>query len=131
MKYFWGNNDQSTDSSALKIRTAKAALQGSDEVLHLTANKARARNLTNIRDMILAPLQEHNGYRKYENFATNKPAAGEVKHDKLSTYEKEVKPAGSIEDFHNEWHVVIGGSAGHMGTTSIASFDPMFWLHHA
>ena len=38
---------------------------------------------------------------------------------------------GSIEDIHNAVHVFCGGNGGHMGSTAIAGFDPIFWLHHA
>lgn len=37
---------------------------------------------------------------------------------------------GSFEDFHNAIHSYVGGR-GHMGNPGIASFDPIFWLHHA
>ncbi|OTB03798.1 hypothetical protein M426DRAFT_12300 [Hypoxylon sp. CI-4A] len=40
---------------------------------------------------------------------------------------------GSIEDIHNTLHNLSGGSNGYMGhmtNPAIASFDPIFWLHH-
>ncbi|KAH7178750.1 common central domain of tyrosinase-domain-containing protein [Fusarium sp. MPI-SDFR-AT-0072] len=46
---------------------------------------------------------------------------------------------GSIEAFHNAYHVYIGGFAGkpsdqvrggHMGSVPVAGFDPIFWIHH-
>ena len=43
--------------------------------------------------------------------------------------------ASQCEAIHNGIHVTIGagrnGGRGHMGTTTAAAFDPIFWLHHA
>lgn len=36
----------------------------------------------------------------------------------------------SVESIHNEIHVNIGGSQGHMSLLDYSSFDPLFWLHH-
>jgi tyrosinase len=36
----------------------------------------------------------------------------------------------SIESIHNQMHL-LGGNNGHMGVVDYASFDPIFWLHHA
>ncbi|KZV94400.1 Di-copper centre-containing protein [Exidia glandulosa HHB12029] len=36
----------------------------------------------------------------------------------------------SLEAVHNSIHIIIGG-AGHLGQNDFASFDPVFWLHHA
>ncbi|EPE28797.1 Di-copper centre-containing [Glarea lozoyensis ATCC 20868] len=35
----------------------------------------------------------------------------------------------SVEDIHNNVHGHVGGT-GHMGNVGVASFDPIFWLHH-
>ncbi len=44
---------------------------------------------------------------------------------------------GSFEDFthqlenlHNNVHMWVGGSKGHMGDIQFAAFDPIFWAHH-
>ncbi|KAG9237189.1 putative tyrosinase [Amylocarpus encephaloides] len=36
----------------------------------------------------------------------------------------------SLEDLHNSIHGHAGGN-GHMGQVGVASFDPIFWMHHA
>lgn len=36
----------------------------------------------------------------------------------------------SIENMHNAIHSFVGGN-GHMAIIPFASFDPIFWLHHA
>jgi len=40
--------------------------------------------------------------------------------------------ASQLEGIHNSIHTTIGGSnpLGHMSTTTVAAFDPIFWLHH-
>ena len=35
---------------------------------------------------------------------------------------------GSLEDIHNAVHTLTGGSGGHMSSTDVAAFDPVFWL---
>lgn len=37
----------------------------------------------------------------------------------------------SLESLHNVVHVWVGGAGGHMSVIPYASFDPIFWLHHA
>lgn len=37
---------------------------------------------------------------------------------------------GSLENLHNTYHISIGGIQGHMADTSVAAFDPVFWIHH-
>ena len=36
---------------------------------------------------------------------------------------------GSLEDCHKTLHNYSGGE-GHMSSTEISAFDPVFWLHH-
>ncbi len=36
-----------------------------------------------------------------------------------------------LEQYHNNVHVWVGGENGHMGDIPFASFDPIFWAHHA
>ena len=36
---------------------------------------------------------------------------------------------GNIENVHNNIHIKF--APGHMTPTSVAAFDPIFWLHHA
>ncbi|KAF8418718.1 hypothetical protein EV426DRAFT_678991 [Tirmania nivea] len=40
--------------------------------------------------------------------------------------------ASQLEGIHNQIHTNIGGTnpLGHMSVTNVASFDPIFWLHH-
>ena len=40
--------------------------------------------------------------------------------------------ASQLEGIHNQVHTNVGGSnpLGHMSVTNVASFDPIFWLHH-
>ncbi|KAH8432716.1 tyrosinase [Aspergillus melleus] len=58
--------------------------------------------------------------------------------------EENAKEANSVESVHNNVHNFVGGSsfirpdgnnihlwgAGHMSSTTVAAFDPIFWLHH-
>jgi tyrosinase len=37
----------------------------------------------------------------------------------------------SIEDVHNNIHMLCGGNNGHMDELDYAAYDPVFWLHHA
>ncbi|KAL8787253.1 MAG: hypothetical protein Q9195_007863 [Heterodermia aff. obscurata] len=60
-------------------------------------------------DMLFDPV-----YANFESFATNTNTTG---------------PSGSLEDFHNTYHWIIGGT-GQMGDPTIAAFDPVFWIHH-
>ena len=36
-----------------------------------------------------------------------------------------------LEQLHNNVHVWVGGSNGHMSDIPFAAFDPIFWAHHA
>ncbi len=37
---------------------------------------------------------------------------------------------GQLEELHNNVHVWVGGSKGHMSDIPFAAFDPIFWAHH-
>ncbi|KAJ1326981.1 tyrosinase [Microdochium nivale] len=70
-------------------------------------------------------------YRNFRTFSTN----AVVLDAKEQPEEKLGKASGSIEDFHNKYHVTIGGlsgtdPAGHMTFIETAAFDPIFWMHH-
>ena len=44
-----------------------------------------------------------------------------------------VEDYASLEAVHNTVHVIIGGPSptrGHMSLTTVAGFDPYFWMHH-
>ena len=60
-------------------------------------------------NMLLDPV-----YANFESFAANTHTRG---------------PQGSLENTHNTYHWIIGDT-GHMGDTTIAAFDPVFWIHH-
>lgn len=63
-------------------------------------------------------------YRNYRTFATN-AILSKAPDNVLEN------ASGSIEDFHGQYHGIIGGyGAGHMGHISLAAFDPIFWMHH-
>lgn len=36
----------------------------------------------------------------------------------------------NIEFIHNNIHYWVGGNGGHMAQIPVATFDPLFWLHH-
>lgn len=36
----------------------------------------------------------------------------------------------SFESVHDEIHSTVGGNQGHMSYLDVASFDPLFWIHH-
>lgn len=36
----------------------------------------------------------------------------------------------NIEFIHNNIHYWAGGNGGHMSQIPVATFDPIFWLHH-
>ncbi|KAI9692221.1 MAG: hypothetical protein M1822_006451 [Bathelium mastoideum] len=89
--------------------------QGDNQKLQDTLNEHRACLLTTMKYMLLDE-NATSGYAKYRYFASRK-------------YHPGSRCYGSLEDFHNSMHDFIG-SEGHMGTTSIAAFDPVFWMHH-
>jgi hypothetical protein len=63
---------------------------------------------------------------EYSTFATT----GTVASDKEKE-DKEVTDNLNIEYIHNMVHGWVGGElGGHMSQIPVASFDPLFWLHH-
>lgn len=40
-------------------------------------------------------------------------------------------PYENIEILHNAIHTAVGGKDSHIKETSLAAFDPLFYLHHA
>lgn len=48
---------------------------------------------------------------------------------KLSRPDRAPQGKGSIEDLHNKFHSLIGGT-GVMGNPAVAAFDPVFFFHH-
>ncbi|KAI1842912.1 hypothetical protein JX266_010930 [Neoarthrinium moseri] len=58
----------------------------------------------------------------YEEFATTgPPVPGEIRGvDKMI----------NLEFIHNNIHYWVGGDGGHMSQIPVATFDPIFWLHH-
>ncbi|KAL4785045.1 hypothetical protein BJX76DRAFT_367191 [Aspergillus varians] len=56
----------------------------------------------------------------YEEFATTA----------LDKSEPKVSADVNIEFIHNNVHWWVGGNGGHMSQIPVATFDPIFWLHH-
>jgi tyrosinase len=61
----------------------------------------------------LLTIGDYKDYRMFSNHSTQSRLA-----------------RGSVEGFHDQYHGIIGGFAGHMSYPPIAAFDPVFWLHH-
>lgn len=74
-------------------------------------NMARESSNTLFNTMVQDPA-----YRFYSDFCTN-------------SFGGSSGGKGSLENIHNNYHRRIG-CRGHMGQTSIAAFDPVFWIHH-
>lgn len=82
-------------------------------------NMAREGNNTLFNTMV-----QDLAYKYYNDFSTNASNAfggGEV---------GSFHPSGSLENIHNSYHWLIGGSEGTMNDPDIAAFDPVFWIHH-
>jgi len=77
-------------------------------------------------------------YSNLKIMATDKVlASGQMDNVKISQRTDKLfealgeRPSGSLEGIHGNYHVLIGGTGfGHMNTTMVASFDPVFWFHH-
>ncbi|KAK9413322.1 putative tyrosinase [Seiridium unicorne] len=39
-------------------------------------------------------------------------------------------PNCSLEDFHGNYHLLIGNTRGHMSAVVLPAFDPIFWFQH-
>ncbi|RPA75533.1 Di-copper centre-containing protein [Ascobolus immersus RN42] len=72
----------------------------------------------------LVHMMENEEYKKYETFA----ATG--LEDDGETPIQTPLANGSLEGLHNRYHLIIGGTGGHMSRVPTAAFDPIFWLHH-
>jgi tyrosinase len=78
----------------------------------------RAPNIEYLLDMM-----EKEEYKNYSNFAaTGRKKDGSPCDTPLAN--------GSLEGLHNRYHLLIGGTGGHMSRVPTAAFDPIFWLHH-
>lgn len=77
-------------------------------------NMMREGSSTQFNNMVQDPA-----YKYYADFGKNAFGGGD-------------RGRGSLENMHNNYHVHIGGgsSGGHMTETSVAAFDPVFWVHH-
>lgn len=63
---------------------------------------------------------------QYSTFATTGPVPS-----KKSESSDDVTGDLNIESVHNNVHGWVGGeNYGHMSQIPVASFDPLFWLHH-
>ncbi|KAI9656603.1 MAG: hypothetical protein M1821_004810 [Bathelium mastoideum] len=89
--------------------------QGDNQKLQDTLNEHRACLLGRMKYMLL-DKNATGGYAKYRYFATKKWYPGSPS-------------KGSLQSFHDSMHNHIGDN-GHMGDTSVAAFDPVFWMHH-
>ncbi|KXT13907.1 hypothetical protein AC579_2638 [Pseudocercospora musae] len=76
----------------------------------------------NIQDQVYALLANCDNYLHFATDDSSSPAG---------------KCANSLEGIHNTIHTTCGGagsssvSGGHMTYLPLASFDPIFWMHHA
>lgn len=73
---------------------------------------------------LLAPSDLSKSTRTWNSFATKNARLGG-------------DPSGSIESWHDNYHITIGSAAnrgsdwtGQMGDPFVAGFEPMFWMHH-
>lgn len=48
----------------------------------------------------------------------------------LHNDDPQVQTDVNIEFIHNNIHYWAGGEGGHMSQIPVASFDPIFWVHH-
>lgn len=86
-------------------------------------NKEREPKVQAVLDLLEIPP-----YFDYRNFASTGARTKRV----VENGKPVVKidgPSGSLENFHNNYHVTLGGQ-GHMSRVPVAAFDPVFWLHH-
>ncbi|KAF9629012.1 hypothetical protein BFW01_g10215 [Lasiodiplodia theobromae] len=102
-------------SSYSRDRTVRyASRQSRDQDDYAELDKALNRARTFLLPYMIS-LVRSDVYKDYRNFAT--AAVGGSSN-------------GSLEDFHGNLHVTIGGPGGHMSEVEVAAFDPIFWLHH-
>lgn len=48
----------------------------------------------------------------------------------IGTAPPKVQTDINMEFIHNNIHGWVGGNGGHMAQIPVATFDPIFWLHH-
>lgn len=48
----------------------------------------------------------------------------------IDTASPKVQTDVNLEYIHNNIHGWVGGNGGHMCQIPVATFDPIFWLHH-
>jgi hypothetical protein len=63
----------------------------------------------------------------YPHFAT---LARDVTMTSATASKSNVTNDINIEFIHNNIHYWVGGMGGHMSQIPVATFDPIFWLHH-
>ena len=62
----------------------------------------------------------------FVSFATTARDAGLAS----ASESKDITKDMNLEFIHNNIHYWVGGDGGHMGRIPVATFDPVFWLHH-
>jgi Common central domain of tyrosinase len=116
-------------------RFARASTQGNEESLHFAMNMACESTLGEMSAMLhnIFPsgvnAGKQAGYNKYHSFATDRGPPVDRNATKRK-YPVTDQPAGSLEYFHNIWHIYIGSFVGHMGLPAVAAFNPIFFVHH-
>jgi hypothetical protein len=85
----------------------------------IMAATVRANKLGSLNNMIVFLNKSEGDYSDYINFASK----GKRRDGIPGT-------SGSLEGtIHDAYHGITGGG-GHMTRTSVAAFDPIFWIHH-
>ncbi|KAK3319425.1 hypothetical protein B0H66DRAFT_603970 [Apodospora peruviana] len=80
-------------------------------------------------DMLLALMQDQI-YTKFTTIASDTQLArGDTGPGDMTSPDR-IRGNGSLEGIHNTFHGHIGGDVGHMGTPTVAAFDPVFFFHH-
>lgn len=105
-----------TDATVRHPRDSQQEL--SDELkANAVLNRNRESAVTNILDMIAGDDRggRPDPYNSYATFASAAVTQG---------------ASGNLEDLHGNYHVIVGGTAGHMSHVPVAAFDPVFWMHH-
>jgi tyrosinase len=100
-----------------------AGVQNNDEVnqqFKENVEDKQGKNYGTLRDSVYKLLVNA---KKYLSFSTTTALAAEG---------TSISPADYLncEGLHNTIHFWVGGFAGHMKSLEVASFDPIFWLHH-
>ncbi|KAM7203335.1 hypothetical protein V8F33_002326 [Rhypophila sp. PSN 637] len=121
-----GQSPQFSTSQTLRWPTSATQTEHGLEALSISLNQARAGGITTFFDLIsTAP------YATLEAVASDRLVRGDMTTFRKLNEDNQVIGSGSIEGFHGNYHIFIGGNSGHMSVVPIAAFDPVFWLHHA